>query len=189
MKPPVETEVKIRIGDAQEMRAKLENLGLRVSVERAFEANSLYDRPDKSLQKEGMLLRLRQIGDKNVVTWKGKDQPGRHKNRPESETTVGSVDVLGGILEHVGFARSFRYEKYRTEFTEGGDDSSAGTVTLDETPIGNFLELEGPEDWIDATAGRLGFSENDYLLDSYGRLYLKDCERRGVQPSNMTFAS
>ncbi|MBV9156122.1 MAG: adenylate cyclase, partial [Acidobacteriaceae bacterium] len=64
-----------------------------------------------------------------------------------------------------------------------------GVVTLDETPIGTFLELEGPGDWIDETAKQLGFSRADYIVDSYGRLYLADCERRGVQPTNMTFAS
>ena len=62
-----------------------------------------------------------------------------------------------------------------------------GVVTVDETPIGNFLELEGPAEWIDAKAAALGFTPSDYILESYGRLYLADCERRGVEPSNMVF--
>ena len=42
----------------------------------------------------------------------------------------------------------FKYEKYRTEFA----DAAGGTVTFDETPIGNFLELEGSGAWIDEMA-------------------------------------
>jgi adenylate cyclase, class 2 len=67
--------------------------------------------------------------------------------------------------------------------------NGAAVVTLDETPIGDFLELEGPGEWIDDTAKRLGFSRQDYVLDSYARLYVADCERRGVEPSHMVFAS
>lgn len=187
MDGPVETEVKIRIGDVGPVEKKLTAAGFSVSVGRLFEANTLYDKGNKELLREGMLLRLREVGEKNVITWKGKQQPGRHKNRPELETTLGSAEVLAEIFGHLGYARTFRYEKYRTEFRDAANP--AGVVTVDETPIGNFLELEGPADWIDSTARRLGFGEAEYVLDSYGRLYLADCERRGVQPSNMVFAS
>ena len=183
----VETEVKIRVGDLKSLTSRLGEIGFTVHKERLFEANTLYDKPDKELQRAGMLLRLRQAGDKNVITWKGEQQAGPHKSRPECETTIGSLDVLGEIFEHLGYRRSFRYEKFRTEFKDPGDPS--GVVTLDETPIGNFMELEGPGKWIDCTAQQLGFPESEYVLESYGRLYLTDCERRGVQPTNMVFAS
>jgi len=47
-----------------------------------------------------------------------------------------------------------------------------GKALVDETPVGNFLELEGPPDWIDRTARRLGFRPGDYSLASYRDLYL-----------------
>ncbi len=133
-----------------------------------------------------MLLRLRQAGDKHVITWKGKGEPGPHKSRPELETTLMSGENMHKILGQLGFAPTFRYEKFRTEFSE---KDRLGVVTVDETPIGNFIEIEGPSEWIDATAQRLGFSPADYILDSYGRLYLAACERQGVQPTNMVFTS
>jgi adenylate cyclase class 2 len=95
--------------------------------------------------------------------------------------------VMRKILCHLGFEPVFRYEKYRREFSAG--NSSSGVVTLDETPIGNFLELEGPGDWIDEMARLLRFSPNDYLVESYGRLYRKFCERQGVEPRDMVFTS
>jgi adenylate cyclase, class 2 len=151
-----------------------------------FEANILYETEDRRLARSGMLLRLRQIGNRALVTWKGPGEPGPYKSRPELETTIGSAEVVGQILEQLGYKPSFRYEKYRTEFTGGAGE---GIVTVDETPIGDFLELEGAGDWIDATAKTLGFSRADYILDSYGRLYLADCERRGMEPGHMVFAS
>ncbi len=181
-----ETEVKIRLWSPAGILDRLRATGLAESVPRQFEANILFDTHDHSLRKQEMLLRLRQIGQKGIITWKGPGDPGPYKSRPELETAVGSVETLGQILSQLGFQPFFRYEKYRTEFV---GNQAAGVVTLDETPIGTFLELEGPGDWIDQTAKQLGFSRPDYILESYGRLYLADCARRGVEPTNMTFAS
>jgi len=181
-----ETEVKIRLPDTLEIKDRLQSSGLAVSVARQLEVNTLYDTEDRRLRQGEMLLRLRQIGNKGVITWKGPGEPGPYKSRPELETTVGSIEMLSQIFNQLGFVAVFRYEKYRTEFIS---QNAAGVVTLDETPIGNFLELEGPGAWIDETAELLGFSQKDYVLESYGRLYLADCERRGLEPTNMIFAS
>ena len=56
--------------------------------------------------------------------------------------------------------------------------ANPGVVTLDETPIGWFLELEGSPDWIDKTARQLGFSEEDYVILSYAALYLTYCNEQ-----------
>jgi adenylate cyclase, class 2 len=185
MKNPVETEVKIRVPNADSVRSKLSQLGFAVSEPRVFEANTLYDR-DNELRNKNEILRLREAGGHHVVTFKGTDQGGAYKNREEVETTLGSVEALGTILERLGFRRAFRYEKFRTEFERPGKE---GVVTLDETPIGFFIELEGPGEWIDRTASELGFAQSDYVLDSYGKLYLADCARRGVEPADMVFSS
>jgi adenylate cyclase, class 2 len=186
-----ETEVKIPLPDDAAIGSvteRIRRLGLAVSVPCVFEANVLYDTSDQRLRRDQMLLRLRQAGDKCVLTWKGRGVPGPHKTRPELETTVGSFEVLHQILQNIGFQPAFRYEKYRTEFADSRAPA-AGTVTLDETPIGNFLELEGAGDWIDEVAQRLGFTKQDYLLDSYAKLYLDYCFRNGLQPTHMLFAS
>jgi adenylate cyclase class 2 len=183
-----EVEVKIPLLDASATTKRLESSGFTVSVPREFESNTLYDTADGKLRYSGMLLRLRQAGSSCVVTWKGPGVPGPHKSRPELETTVGSLEALDLILRQLGYQPAFRYEKYRTELVNP-TDAGKGTVTFDETPIGHFMELEGPAGWIDRTAQRLGFNSHDYVLESYGKLYLDDCARRGVQPGNMVFAS
>lgn len=186
MKSATETEVKIRVSDGAAVLENLRRAGFTVSAPRQFESNTLYDTPDHSLRRREMILRLRQLEEQAVITWKGRGDPGPYKSRPELETSIGSLDTLHRILLELGYRADFRYEKYRTEFTTPG---APGVVTVDETPIGNFLELEGPGEWIDRTAGELGFSPQDYILASYGRLYLADCERRGVEPTHMVFAS
>ena len=186
MTGPKETEIKLRVKDKAAMPDRIREAGFRESVPRVFEVNTLYDTHDQRLRKAEMLLRLRQVGEKCIITFKGPGEPGRHKTRPEVETSLDSAEKMGQILEQLGFMPVFRYEKYRTEFTR---DDAAGVVTLDETPIGDFLELEGAAVWIDQTAHKLEFTEEEYILDSYGTLYLADCERRGVQPTHMVFAS
>jgi adenylate cyclase class 2 len=182
----IETEVKIAVPDwtAAEAAHRLGAVQLSVSAPRVFEANFVYDTPEQSIRGAQMLLRLRRVGERNLLTWKGPYEPGPYKSRPELELLFESFDTMHQILGHLGYLTYFRYEKYRTEF--GGED---GTVTFDETPIGNFLELEGTGGWIDETAVRLGFSARDYVLASYGKLYLAYCEKKGVPPSNMVFPS
>ncbi len=57
---------------------------------------------------------------------------------------------------------------------------------LDETPVGVFLELEGPPEWIDRTAGTLGFSEGDYITLSYLELHRRVT---GGETGDMVFGS
>lgn len=187
MQGPTEIEVKIRVPDRAAILDRFHGVALALRTPRLFESNTLYDTNDKSLERQGMILRLRQSGETFVITWKGPGTPGAYKSRPELETQLGSLETLHQILARLGYHPSFRYEKYRTEFGDGVN--ADGVVTLDETPIGDFLELEGPGEWIDATARRLGFSKQDYVLESYGRLYLADCVRRGVEPNDMVFST
>jgi adenylate cyclase class 2 len=183
-----ETEVKLRLARAADGLQALQAVGLRVSVPRLFEVNTLYDTPNQDVRQGGAILRLRAAGEQAVLTWKGRRESRSHKSREELETLVVSGDVLHQILTRLGYSPVFRYEKYRTEFRSDAEPI-AGVVTLDETPIGDFLEIEGPDDWIDRTAARLGFQEQDYVLESYGALYLADCRQRGVEPTNMVFTS
>jgi adenylate cyclase class 2 len=181
----IETEVKIAVRQTDEVRDLLRSRGFHEVVPRRLEVNTLYDTPEARLRASSMLLRVREIGGGCLLTWKGPGTAGVHKIRPEIETSAGSSEKLGRILTEIGFQPTFRYEKFRTEYKTSPD--AAGVVTLDETPIGTFLELEGPGDWIDPTATALGFTPSDYILESYGRLYISDCQRRGVEPGNMTF--
>lgn len=114
---------------------------------------------------------------------------GRHKVREELEAEVGDPKNLARIFEALGMAGWFRYEKYRTTFRLPASLKWAKglLVQLDETPIGTFVELEGPGEAIDRAARELGFSKSEYVLKNYLALYVEECRRRGQEPRDMVF--
>lgn len=183
--PKHEIEVKLRISGAADARQRLEAAGFALTRERLFESNIIYDRPGRDLRRAGELLRLRTCGGNAILTFKGPSIDARHKTREEIETAVSDAAAFVGILERLGFEPSFRYEKYRTEFARPGE---TGHAVLDETPIGGFLELEGPPEWIDAAARALGFTERDYITATYADLYFEYCRRETAAPPDMVFS-
>jgi adenylate cyclase class 2 len=161
-----ETEVKIRVR-ADEARALLARAGAALAAPRVFEDNLLFDDEAGRVRAAGGVLRLRRLPEVGVLTFKG---PRRLedgvKSREEIETTVGSADTLQVMLERLGFRPVFRYQKYRETWSLLGQ-----TVVVDETPIGEFVEIEGEAAGIHRAAEALGFAREDYLTDSYVALF------------------
>jgi adenylate cyclase, class 2 len=180
----LEIEIKLRLENARATKARLTRLGFSVVARRVFEINTIFDTPAGLLRGERKLLRLRQAGRRNTIAFKGPPIVSRYKSREELETECADSDSMSRILVSLGFTPAFRYEKYRTEYAKFGQP---GAAMLDETPIGNYLELEGPPRWIDRTARALGFSSTDYVTASYGKLYLEYCQASGIQPTHMVF--
>ena len=184
MKPPIETEIKLAVESAAKGRTLLRRRGFKVIAPRIFEQNLVLDDDGGSLRTGGKLLRVRRAGKQIICTFKGPDQPGRHKNRVENEFAASDFESCLAVFAGIGFRESFRYEKYRTEFAREGEN---GIATLDETPIGTYMELEGPARWIDRTAKAMGFGHETYVTASYGQLYIDWCEARGLRPTDMRF--
>lgn len=180
----VEVEVKIAIGDPAVVIERLAELGFDARSSRQFESNTIWDTPDESLRASGEIVRLREYGPLKLVTYKGPAQSGKHKRREELEADLTSLAVLERIFPRLGLRPSFRYEKYRSEYARKGEH---GIVTVDETPIGNFIELEGEAAWIDLTASELGYPESSYLTGSYATLYVNHCRALGLEPAHMIF--
>ena len=181
-----ETEIKLAVSSVAAAARKLRSGGFRVFKRRIFESNTVWDTSAQSLRRGSRLLRIRQAGTKGLLTYKGKPGVSKHKTREELELEVSDTAALGAILGRLGYRPMFVYEKYRTEYRQ---PRAGGTATIDETPVGVFVELEGSPAWIDRTARRLGFSEDQYITDSYASLYLNWCKQQRVKPSNMTFRS
>lgn len=184
----LETEVKLSVANAATARRLLRGKGFGVTKPRVFESNDVFDTADLRLRKAQSLLRIREVRRDTLLTFKGPPQSGKHKSREELEVHADDAHMLATILERLGFQRVFRYQKYRTEFRQG-KEGKGGLVTLDETPIGCYLELEGPPEWIDRTARLLGFTEKDYITLSYAKLYLDRCAQEGSPAGDMVFPS
>ena len=162
-----EIEIKFRVADLRALARKLRAAGFRIVTRQTHEMNTLYDLPGEVLRKRRQLLRLRQYGSEWTLTHKSKKETGRHSSREELETSVGDGKRMELILRALGYEPSFRYEKFRAEWTDG-----KGQVVVDETPIGNFCEIEGAPRWIDATARKLDISDADYITKNYAGLFL-----------------
>jgi adenylate cyclase class 2 len=180
------------------------------------ESNTLYDTPGQDLRGKDLLLRVRvetpverskTTSKKRVLlTFKGpvkgstaSDAASRtahdrrfgahHKVREEIELEVGDAKALGTIFARLGMRESFHYEKYRTTFRmpESNRWARGLLIELDETPIGIFVELEGPSRAIDRAAKLLGYSKDEYVLTNYLRLHAEECMRRGEKFGDMVF--
>ena len=194
---PIEVEVKIAATSAARVRSMVRAAGFRVATPRVFERNLLLDDARRTLKSRGLLLRVRTVGKRRsgeaaLCTFKGPatETPTHHKQRIEREFKVSSAEECLAAFAGVGFHPAFRYEKYRTVYTRRarrGERGKRGNVTLDETPIGIFMELEGPAQWIDRTAKELGFSRNDYITLSYSRLWDRWREANKIPPGDMVF--
>lgn len=181
-----EIEIKLRLPpDVSKIRRTLRKLGFRVAVPRSLETNVLFDNPKYPLGIQGKLLRIRRVGRDSLLTYKGPSKSVRYKKRHELEVHLSDAEVTEEIFKKIGYQPVFRYEKFRTEFVEPSE--RAGKVLLDETPVGNFLELEGAPQWIGRTARRLGFSEADYITGSYGYLHMLYCRQHRIHPKDMLF--
>ena len=177
-----EIEIKFRVGAVPALNRRLRKSGFRLITPRTREMNTLYDLPGHPLRGRGDLLRLRNYGAEWVLTHKAKGKAGRHKTRVENETRVADGLRMEAILRALEFSPTFRYEKFRAEWSDG-----KGHVVVDETPIGNFGEIEGPSRWIDRTAQVLQIRRNDYITSTYSDLFFQWKKQTGSPANEMTF--
>ncbi len=182
-----EIELKFAVHDTSEFHAHIGRLGLILKTPRTFEANTLFDTPDRQLRAKRQILRLRDYGPRHVVTHKRLTDPNavdtKYKTRIETETDVEDGPAMAVVFCQLGFCPAFRYEKYRTEW----EAPEGGHLVLDETPIGTWAELEGDPAWIDTTLARLAVPADECSTKSYGTLFLDWKERTGSPAENLTF--
>ena len=204
-----EREIKLRIENLGALRRALAKLGALVVTSRVHELNVVFDTPEFDLAKHEHLLRIRTetsgasrrrtygTGRRALVTFKrpvaaagGTGKSERHKVREEIELEVSDGKSLARIFEGLGMSAWFRYEKLRTTYRlpDSRGWAKGLLIELDETPIGVFLELEGPAAAIDRAARALGFQSRDYILANYIVLYREYCRSRDEEPRDMLFA-
>jgi adenylate cyclase class 2 len=185
---PVETEIKFRVDDPVGLSQRLQDAGFYLKTPRSFESNVLYDTPDRRMRARTEILRIRSYAGRWTLTHKRLPDTGpgedKHKHRIETETEVSDGNALADVFKSLGLVAAFHYEKWRSEWEDG-----EGHCVVDETPIGNFAELEGTAEWIDRTAKRLGIDPGLYITLSYGRLFEQWREREGSSAQDLTFAA
>ncbi|HTT21717.1 MAG TPA: class IV adenylate cyclase [Candidatus Sulfotelmatobacter sp.] len=177
-----EIEIKFRVENLRALDRKLRAAGFRLETPRTHEMNTLYDLPGQILRNRKELLRLREFGSTWRLTHKSGGRISRHSSRTELETGVSDGRKMDAILRALGYSPSFRYEKFRAEWTDGN-----GQVVVDHTPIGDFCEIEGKPRWIDSTAKKLGVSPEDYITKNYATLFAEWTQETKSKAEEMTF--
>jgi adenylate cyclase class 2 len=191
-----EIELKFPVADVIDLQSRLPSLGFHLVTPRTFEHNALYDTPNRDLRARRQILRIRQYGPLCTVTHKRQpDEQApvdttRYKIRIETETIVAEREALAEIFLQIGYTPAFIYEKYRTEWSHSTGLTSEvnAHLLIDETPIGNYAEVEGPTAWIDQTLAALNIDPATCLTDSYGKLFLDWKQRTNSPAEHLTFA-
>jgi len=162
----LEVEIKGRVSDPKAARAKLLALGAVLRRERHRESNVLFDFADGRLRSRRSALRLRLAGRRVSLTFKGPAAASRRfKVREEFEIQVRGLREARRILQRLELRPVFRYAKIRTDFRLG-----KVAVSLDETMLGSFLELEGERPAIARLAEKLDIPSRDWITKSYVRM-------------------
>jgi len=189
MAASVEAEVKLVCHEIGAHIASSTDLQWTVVQPRHFEDNFIFDLPDETLANHGSILRVRVVDGLATLTYKGlvpESSTSEIKVREELETGVEQATTLATIFERLGMRRVFRYQKYRTIYRISFDSGEL-LAMFDETPMGNFLEIEGEEARVVAVAERLGYRSSEFVKASYIGLQVGFCKARGVPLEDLVF--
>lgn len=179
----MEEEIKLRVASLAPVRARLQELGALLVHPRALEDNWIVDDAAESIFGGGRLLRVRRWGNEGLVTFKGRaSYHGGVKRRAETQCRIDDPQALLEIFAQVGLKVTRRYQKWREAWQLDGVE-----VVLDETPMGPFVELEGPAAALRPLALSLHLDPANSLAGSYSELWQQWRRTHPEAPADMVF--
>jgi adenylate cyclase class 2 len=183
----LEVEVRYRTADRPGVIARLLSLGAELTQDRA-DADLYFNAPHRDLKSTDEAFRLRRVGGKNWLTYKGPKRDAETRTRTEIEVPLGDGPEAAAdaqrLLVSLGFRPVVEVRKKRQvyRFTRGG---FAMEACFDDVElVGAFVELEilaeesqyeAAKAVLLATAAELGLTEKElrsYLgmvLEAQGR--------------------
>jgi adenylate cyclase class 2 len=179
----LEQEMKIPVVSLGDVRQRVVARGGILLDSFELEDNLVLDDPGGTLVAAGRLLRLRRFGQRSTLTLKGDARfSAGVKSRVEMETEVGNAEQALAILTTLGFAPVRRYQKRRETFS-----LDRVIVSLDETPMGAFVELEGQAEQLPAVALALDLDPHAAALGTYLDLWSAYRAAHPGTPQDMVF--
>ena len=168
----MEIEIKCYCDDDENVKSLLSEMGAEFICKR-FESDIYFNHPAKDFKDSDEALRLRAIGEKTIITYKGPMASKITKARIEHETEVEDYASMKNILESLGFTPSGVIEKERFIYSFNGMEISIDYVD----GLGTFVEIEKIGELKDeieqelfTIAERLGlnkFERRSYLVLKY----------------------
>jgi adenylate cyclase class 2 len=141
----LEIEQKYAAADFADLEMRLAGLGAKESDSHE-EADQYLNAPDRDFAATGEAFRLRRIGNRSLLTYKGVKSPDAVKVRAELEVPLADGDAAAAdclaLLQNLGYRRVAIVRKRRRSFglKRAG---FAMTVCLDDVDVvGRFAEVE-----------------------------------------------
>lgn len=166
-----EVEVKFLDVDKEALEKKLLEIGAKKTGE-FFYKRQVFDYPDLSLDKKGAWIRLRDEGDKIMLSFKQRlgmqGNTGNDDGMKEIEFAVSDFEETAKFLYELGLVNKFYFENKRTRYEKDGIE-----FDIDEWPLLDpYLEIEA-DSWeeIDKAVAWLGFNKEDMKKFSTTQIY------------------
>ena len=175
-----EIEVRFLIKDLLKFIESLNRVGAICTHRRYLEINELFDTAKKDLSKNFETLRLRsdwaqKITYKRALTF---------NIRNEIEFEVSDINKARELISALGYERYLLFEKYRTIYVWQG-----AQITIDETPIGLFIEIEDKSlDLLEEKTEFLWLNWDDQVRKSYFECF-QTIQGQDRKLQEMTFES
>ncbi len=133
----LEVEIKAYCTDLAQIRNRVTEMGgEKISVR--HDRDRYFNHPSRDFALTDEAFRIRSIGEKCYLTYKGPKLSTRSKARVEEEVSVGDGNVAGRILQALSFEEVLIVEKKREVWKIGDIE-----ICLDEIDgLGTFVELE-----------------------------------------------
>jgi adenylate cyclase class 2 len=183
----LEVEVKYRAADPAAVEAKLAAMGGKLTEERT-DADLYLAAPDRDFKRTDEAFRLRRIGPKNYITYKGPKREAATKTRTEIEVPLADGDGVAADAERLFMSLGYRpvttVRKRRRVYHLTRDGFDLEVCFDDVDRVGPFVELEilvdearfeAAKEVLLQTAADLGLTEKEprsYLgmtLEAIGR--------------------
>ncbi|HEX4589517.1 MAG TPA: class IV adenylate cyclase [Gemmataceae bacterium] len=175
----LEVEIKFAVADFAPIEAALTSRQVSLAPPRR-DVDRYFNAPDRDFARTDEALRIRSIGERNFVTYKGPKLDRTTKTRLEIEVPLGDGEQViadfGRLLMSLGYRPVAVVEKTRrvAEFVR---DSFPVQLTLDEVDgVGNYAELEiiASEEMVEAAKTAAWAAAAEFgLTQSERRSYLQ----------------
>lgn len=186
----LEVEQKYRIERPAELRRLLTHLGasFRPAVR---QIDSYFNHPSRDFAQTDEALRIRTIGERNFVTYKGPKLDSRVKTRRELEQPLAdgaeAADRFCELLTALGFRATAVVAKWRASAEVDWRDTKYELAWDTVDALGEFLEIELVVDETERESAqtRIAALETELQCSSVERRsYLEMVLARGSNPRN-----
>ena len=170
-----EVEMKFPLNDTKHFVPLLRGVGAE-ETETQTQVDRYFNHPSRDFSETDEALRLRSMGERNVITYKGPKLDTITKTREEIEVEfergAEGVTHLSQVLTLLGFKESLTVHKTRRVFQLDWQDREVEVLLDQVADLGQFAEietiaLEGDQD-----------AAKECVLSLAAKLGLKDSERR-----------